>query len=89
MFFSEITDPNLITLRDKLLKKVGLIFTDNTIIINDQKKWKKFALIERINLNMPSTTNSLESYHGHLYQILKFNKSKKCMEKKSTTLWII
>lgn len=59
--FSEITDQNLITLRDKLLKKVGLIFTDNTIIINDQKKWEKIALIERINLNMPSTTNSLES----------------------------
>lgn len=40
-FFSEITDPNLITLRDKLLKKVGLIFTDNTIINNDQKKFSK------------------------------------------------
>ena len=73
--FSEITDQNLITLRDKLLKKVGLIFTDNTIIINDQKKWEKIALIERINLNMPSTTNSLESCHGHLNQKTKRRKN--------------
>ena len=73
--FSEMTDPNLIALRDKLLKKVGLIFTENTIIINDQKKWEKIALIERINLKMPSTTNSLESCHGHLNQKTKRRKN--------------
>ena len=63
--FSKI-DRNDIALRNKLLKKVGLVFEDKQISIKDEVKFSKFSLYKRIKLKMPSTTNSLESTHGQL-----------------------
>ena len=36
------------------------------IIIADINKWDTISQIERIKYSMPSTTNALESSHGHL-----------------------
>ena len=64
--FGCVIEPEKKILRDKILKKVGLIFEDNSIIIKDEKLWKKVSLFERMPFKMPSTTNSLESMHGQL-----------------------
>lgn len=73
--FSTITDPKLLKLRDQLLKKVGLSFIDGEFYITNFTKWQKVALIERVKLIMPSTTNSLESCHGQLNQKTKRRKN--------------
>lgn len=49
----------------KLLEKVGMTFSD-TLVITDENRWKQVSLFERIQKVMPSTTNSLESSHGHI-----------------------
>ena len=49
-----------------MLFKVGLKFDKNVLSIDNKEKWRKISLLERINHKMPSTTNSLESTHGHL-----------------------
>lgn len=49
----------------KLLEKVGMTFSD-TLVITDKNRWKQVSLFERIQKVMPSTTNSLESSHGHI-----------------------
>lgn len=64
--FSSITNPSDIQLRDRLLRKAGLIFIQNKICIKDFQKWRKFSLLERTKIKLPSTTNSLESTHGQL-----------------------
>ncbi len=64
--FSDIQNPGQIALRDRLLKKAGLKFVNNRIIINDEDKWKRISLLERVNIKLPPTTNSLESTHGQL-----------------------
>ena len=48
------------------LNKIGLTFFDETILPADEEQWKKVSLYERIEYCMPSTTNTLESVHGHL-----------------------
>ena len=48
-----------------ILEKVGLTFSDK-IEIAQKKRWKQVSLYERIKKAMPSTTNSLESLHGHI-----------------------
>ncbi|KAK8892033.1 hypothetical protein M9Y10_029255 [Tritrichomonas musculus] len=64
--FSKVTDPQKVNLRDQILKKVGLSFIQNKIEITDPKRWQQVSLIQRKEYRMPSTTNSLESTHGHL-----------------------
>lgn len=64
--FGCIIEPEKKTLRDKMLKKVGLIYEDNSIVIKDEKLWEKVSLFKRMPFKMPSTTNSLESMHGQL-----------------------
>ena len=46
----------------------GLKFDINTksISIANNELWKQISQIERIKFRMPSTTNALESTHGHL-----------------------
>ena len=51
------------------LKKVGLFFTKNDIAIIDELKWKSVSMMHRVPTRMPSTTNSLESTHGHINKI--------------------
>lgn len=48
-----------------ILEKVGLTFSDK-IEIAQKKRWKQVSLYEQIKKVMPSTTNSLESSHGHM-----------------------
>ena len=52
----------------KTLSKAGLAFCPEKkeIIIADFTKWETISQIERIKYAMPSTTNALESSHGHL-----------------------
>ena len=55
----------------KVLDKIGLFYSFelNKIDIKDQKRWEELSLQFRPKLKMPSTTNSLESYHGHLNKL--------------------
>lgn len=48
------------------LEKVGLLFIDNQIFIDDEKRWDEVSMVERCFYQMPSTTNTLEATHGHL-----------------------
>ena len=48
------------------LEKVGLLFIDNQIIIDNEKRWGEVSMVERCFYHMPSTTNTLEATHGHL-----------------------
>lgn len=51
---------------NKTLDKIGLKIQDDIIIINKAHRWEEVFMIERIRTQIPSTTNSLESSHGHL-----------------------
>ena len=55
------------------LDKIGMNFfydetkvTKSFIFINDEEKWGKYSLLRRVGMGMPSTTNTLESVHGHI-----------------------
>ena len=70
MFYSEVFsyDVDLVEIkqRNKLLKKVGLVFQKNLILIENDDLWEKISMIQRVEQNMPSTTNALEALHGQL-----------------------
>ena len=53
---------------NKALKKIGCVFDleSKKIQINKFERWNEISMLQRINYKMPSTTNSLESMHGHL-----------------------
>ena len=51
---------------NRSLKKVGLTFTKDDIMIIDDLKWKSVSMFHRVKTRMPSTTNALESTHGHI-----------------------
>ena len=54
----------------KTLNKAGLTYS-GAIEIQNHARWAQVSLERRIELsNMPSTTNSLESLHGHLNESL-------------------
>lgn len=60
----------------KTLGKAGLTYSDNCIVIHNQDRWAEVSIEQRILLsNMPSTTNSLESIHGHLNDELPRNNN--------------
>lgn len=48
------------------LFKAGMCYEEGEIKIIDEKRWNQVSMIKRIDARMPSTTNSLESTHGHL-----------------------
>ena len=54
-----------------ILNKVGLMYNyqNNSIDFKEKEKWDKISMLNRIKYRMPSTTNSLESYHGHLNKV--------------------
>ena len=60
----------LVRLLKSLLKKVGLMYDSKTkrLSILDKERWEGVALLYRVPLHMPSTTNALESTHGHMNQ---------------------
>ena len=65
--FSKITSHESKQQMMKTLDKAGLSYSDEKgIIIANKEKWESISQIERIKLSMPSTTNALESTHGHL-----------------------
>lgn len=49
-----------------ILKKAGLDFIDNEIIIDNSLLWKSVSMQERHWFRMPSCTNQIESCHGHM-----------------------
>ena len=53
---------------NETLVKAGLSysFTENKIYVSNFEKWKQISILRRMDFSMPSTTNSLESCHGHL-----------------------
>lgn len=59
-------DPNEFEKINKILSKIGLFFMDGQVTIENVKKWEKVSLLCRIKTHMPSTTNTLESMHGHI-----------------------
>lgn len=46
----------------------------NSIELNEEDKWVKSSMICRLQYNIPSTTNLLESYQRHLN---KYTQKKK------------
>lgn len=64
--FSKIKDSDELVALNKALGKVGLEFIDGSLNLIDQNKWDRVSMLARIEYRMPSTTNSLESFHGHL-----------------------
>ena len=64
--FTKIKDEAELKELNKVLGKIGMHFSENTINITDPGRWKQVSMLCRIEHKMPSTTNSLESSHGHL-----------------------
>ena len=62
----EIDDKETMKEIQSTLFKAGLNFNEKEIIVIDASKWEKVSLLKRVDAKMPSTTNSLESTHGHL-----------------------
>ena len=58
----------LVSLLISLLKKAGLKYEHHTNMLKvvDKDPWDSIALIFRVQLKMPSTTNALEATHGHM-----------------------
>ena len=52
------------------LEFVGLTYNDK-IDIKHSERWKHVSLFKRIPFAIPSTTNSLESSHGHINENVK------------------
>jgi hypothetical protein len=50
----------------KTLRKVGLDLKRGRIVIGNAERWHEVSMMERVETAMPTTTNSLESTHGHL-----------------------
>jgi hypothetical protein len=49
----------------KILGNVGLSFEEGRIIVQDGSKWRAVSMMERVPVRLPSTSNGLESFHGH------------------------
>ena len=64
--YKNIVDQKRLQFIRGLLKKIGFKFENNVVSIADKERWESVSLLERIPLKMPSTTNSLESTHGHM-----------------------
>ena len=64
--FSAEKDPKKFEELIRKLHKVGLDFADNAITILDEDRWKQVSQKERKFYRMPSTSNALEAFHGHL-----------------------
>jgi hypothetical protein len=57
-----------------MLNKAGLGLSEERIVIEDEEKLAVVSMWRRIDIRMPSITNSLEVTHGHLNErILRRN----------------
>lgn len=64
--FAKITEESELCALNNVLNKIGMNFAEKSLNLVDQKRWDQVSMLSRINFRMPSTTNSLESTHGHL-----------------------
>jgi hypothetical protein len=55
---------------NQTLAKAGLGFNGFEIVIIDHIKWDAVSMMQRVRTRMPSTTNALESTHGHLNEAI-------------------
>ncbi len=71
-FASFINDSVKMELIQKCLLTCGMRFnTENQKIeVCDEERWTSVSLIERVKFKMPTTTNALESSHGHLNKMV-------------------
>jgi len=51
---------------NETLKKIGLSFIDGAIVYSNEELFKHCSLLHRIDKGIPTTTNHVESTHGHL-----------------------
>jgi hypothetical protein len=49
----------------KVLQTVGLAMSADGIVVSEQSKWASISMMERVSTRLPSTSNALESFHGH------------------------
>lgn len=63
--FSKLSATEKVKL-NKTLNKIGISFINDEITITDIDTWDSVSMINRSKYKMPSTTNSIESIHGHL-----------------------
>ena len=68
MHLSEIVDKKPIELTNinKSFKKIGFKFYNRRLELSDPEKWSQITMLNRVHYHMPTTTNSLESTHGHM-----------------------
>ena len=64
--FQKITDSKEIEKLNKTLLKIGLKFINEEITIFNLDRWNEVSMMQRQSFKMPSTSNSIESIHGHL-----------------------
>jgi hypothetical protein len=56
LFQPYCSDPKIRKKFQKKLKKIGLMFRDDKIIIDNVNLWNKFSVIERIKYRVPATS---------------------------------
>lgn len=61
-----VKSDDLKQLFETTLNYVGLTFENDEISVKNTERWEEVSLMERIKYKMPTTTNSIESVHGHL-----------------------
>ena len=59
-------DADKLSFYQNILSKVGLSFNGTSVDGYASDRWHEVSILQRIALRMPTTTNSLESTHGHL-----------------------
>lgn len=66
--FDEIVNenPNKLKILYNELSNIGLQIINKKIIYENHARWDEVSQLSKIKYRMPTATNSLESYHGHL-----------------------
>lgn len=64
--FKDIKSKKEITILNNTLQKIGIQFINDELTITEPDLWNSVSMIMRSQHRMPSTTNSIESQHGHL-----------------------
>jgi hypothetical protein len=68
--FRDVRDARRRQLLARTLRKAGLAFIEEKIVIADEARWAAISMWKRVDTRMPSTTNSLEATHGHLNEAI-------------------
>jgi hypothetical protein len=82
-------------LLNKALGRVRLTFRRGKIVVQSPERWREVSIRERVGAGIPTTTNSLESSHGHSNARTPGRNTLReslrdiigAMLTKSTTLW--